>query len=368
MKKINWEKVNKFIRNKNFIISVCVFGLTMASVGFSYASFFSVKTNTTNQSITTGTLNVSYGSNSSSIQKTNMTSMSDEMGLAQTEASVIYIQNTGSLDSTYVMNIGYDMTNFKARTGYKDTDVLTPIDYIMVAVYEYNGAGKEDTLIVEPISIAELPIVKYDESDPRNNRYSILFNTLGGTSSSNSTKTYKIKTWLSDKAIPAASYTYFYVNTEIVAEVQNAKMAYTLRIFSYSPLSGITLQNGSKKATMVNNFFVLDNIYPGTYNIEIVFNKNKYKGNITIEEGTGNSLTSYGTSFSGSNIYSIANTYKTTVAKIIEYNNLDTYSSAATISSGKLMSTYKITGGLEKIISLKLTNIDVDKKTFTLSM
>ena len=33
---------------------------------------------------------------------------------------------------------------------------------------------KEDTLIVEPISIAELPIVKYDESDPRNNRYSIL--------------------------------------------------------------------------------------------------------------------------------------------------------------------------------------------------
>lgn len=45
------------------------FGLTMASVGFSYASFFSVKTNTTNQSIKTGTLNVSYGSNSSSIQK-----------------------------------------------------------------------------------------------------------------------------------------------------------------------------------------------------------------------------------------------------------------------------------------------------------
>ena len=97
---------------------------------------------------------------------------------------------------------------------------------------------------------------------------------LGGTSSSNSTKTYKIKTWLSDKAIPAASYTYFYVNTEIVAEVQNAKMAYTLRILSPSPLSGITLQNGSKKATTINNFFVLDNIYPGTYNIEIVFNYN----------------------------------------------------------------------------------------------
>ena len=38
---------------------------------------------------------------------------------------------------------------------------------------------------------------------------------------------------------------------------------------------------------MVNNFFVLDNIYPGTYNIEIVFNKNKYKGNITMSIESG---------------------------------------------------------------------------------
>ena len=94
----------------------------MASIGFSYASFFSVKTNSTNQSITTGTLQVSYGSNSSSIQRTGMGSMSDEMGLAQSEASVIYVQNTGTLNSTYVMNIGYDMANFKAITSYKTTD------------------------------------------------------------------------------------------------------------------------------------------------------------------------------------------------------------------------------------------------------
>ena len=141
MKKINWEKVNKFIKNKNFIIALCVFGLTMASIGFSYASFFSVKTNSTNQSITTGTLQVSYGSNSSSIQRTGMGSMSDEMGLAQSEASVIYVQNTGTLNSTYVMNIGYDMTNFKSRSNYKDTDKLTPLDYVMIAVYKYNGVG-----------------------------------------------------------------------------------------------------------------------------------------------------------------------------------------------------------------------------------
>ena len=43
MKKINWKKVNNFVKNKNFTIAICVFGLTMASIGVSYASFFSVK-------------------------------------------------------------------------------------------------------------------------------------------------------------------------------------------------------------------------------------------------------------------------------------------------------------------------------------
>lgn len=375
MKKINWEKVNKFIRNRNFIIAVCVFGLTMASIGFSYASFFSVKTNTTNQSITTGTLEVSYGSNSSSIQKTNMTSMSDEMGLAQTEASVIYIQNTGSLDSTYVMNIGYDMTNFKARTGYKDTDALTPIDYIMVAVYEYNGAGKEDTLIVEPISIAELPIVKYDESDPRNNRYSILFDTLGGTSSSNSTKTYKIKTWLSDKAIPAASYTYFYVNTEIVAEVQNAKMAYTLNgtlTDGTNPVGDakIIFHNGSITTTSSSDGkFTLENLYPGIYNIEIVANDVTYEGNITIVEGTEKSVKGFGIAAVGGmtptpSIYSWADSLGTTVGKIIRNQKIDSYSDEVSIRSAFSVNGYKITGAENENLTITLRLVTNSKDFF----
>ena len=374
MRKINWEKINKFIKNRNFIIAVCVFGLTMASIGFSYASFFSVKTNTKNQSITTGTLQVSYGSSSSSIQKTGMSSMSDEMGMAQTDASVIYIQNTGSLDSTYVMNIGYDMTSFKARTGYKDTDTLTPIDYIMVAVYEYNGAGSDDTLVSGPFSIADLPIYSYDTTDTRNNRYSILFNTLGSTSSSNSTKTYKIKTWLSDKAIPAASYTYFYVNTQIVAEVSNAKMAYTLNgtlTDGTNNLSGavISFQNGSLKSTTTSSgAFSLANIYPGVYNVDITYNNVTYSGNLTIEEGTSNSLISLGTTFSGTNIYTVASTYKTTLSKILTKNNIDSYSSEAVINGGNLFPTYKLTGGATATISGIKIALNTTNNTYTMSM
>lgn len=375
MKKINWEKVNKFVKNKNFIIAVCVFCLTVASIGFSYASFFSVKTNTTNQSITTGTLKVSYGSETSAIQRNNsLTPMSDAEGMNQNDVSVIYIQNTGTLDSTYVMNIGYDMENFTSRTGYKDTDMLTPLDYVRFAVYEYNGAGTADTLVAGPLSVTDLPIYKIDNSDSRNNRYAILFDTLGSTSSSNSTKTYRIKMWLSDKAIAAASYSYFYVNAEIVAEVENAKMNYTLNgsiTNGTNNLSGavVNLQNGSVTSTTTTaGAFSLAGIYPGTYNLDITYNNEVYSGNLTIEEGTSNSLTSLGNTFSGSNIYTVANNYGTTISKIIKKNNIDTYSSAATISSGDLYPTYKfVGGGTTNITGVKIV-LDTTNKTFTMSL
>ena len=375
MKKINWDKVNNFVKNKNFIIAVCVFCLTMASIGFSYASFFSVKTNTTNQSIKTGTLQVSYGNETAAIQRNNsLTPMSDQEGMNQNDVSVIYIQNTGTLNSTYVMNIGYDMENFKSRTGYKDTDMLTPLDYVRFAVYEYNGAGSEDTLIAGPFSVTDLPVYTLDTSDSRNNRYAILFDTLGSTSSSNSTKTYRIKLWLSDKAIAAASYSYFYVNMEIVAEVVNAKMNYTLNGYvnnGSSNLSGavVSLQNGSLTSTTTSTgAFTLSGVYPGTYNLDITYNNEVYSGNLTVEEGTSNSLTSLGTTFSGSNIYTVAKNYGTTISKIIEKNNINTYSSAAIISSGNLYPTYKFVGGGTTNVSNMKIILDTTNKTFTMSM
>ena len=375
MKKINWEKVNKFVKNKNFIIATCVFCLTIASIGFSYASFFSVKTNTTNQSITTGTLKVSYGSETSAIQRNNsLTPMSDKEGMNQNDVSVIYIQNTGTLDSTYVMNIGYDMENFTSRTGYKDTDMLTPLDYVRFAVYEYHGAGTADTLVAGPLSVTDLPIYKIDNSDSRNNRYSILFDTLGSTSSSNSTKTYRIKLWLSDKAISAASYSYFYVNAEIVAEVVNAKMNYTLNgtiTDGTNNLSGavVSLQNGSVTSTTSSSgAFSLAGVYPGVYNLDITYNNVVYSGNLTVEEKASNSLKSLGSTFNGSNIYTVANSYGTTISKIIKKNNIDTYSSAASISSGNLYPTYKFVGGGTTSISGMKIVLDTTNKTFTMSL
>ena len=378
-KKIDFEKLTKFIKSRNFFIAVCVFVLTISTIGFSYASFFTVKTNTNNQTVTTGTLSVSYGGESSAIQRNNMTSMSDEAGLSQTEASIIYIQNTGTLDSTFTLNVGYDMENFLLRSGYSESDMLTPLDYIKIAVYEYNGINDE-MLIVGPVTIADLPIYSVNSGDYRYNRYSILFDTVGSTTSGNATKTYKVKMWLSDKAIPAASYSYFYVDTQIVAEVENAKMNYnftgTLSDTAGSLLSGatISLQNGSQVVTTGGDgSFTLNNIYPGTYNVDITYNNVVYSGNLTVEEGTSNNLENLGTSFTAgdsTNIYGVADTYKTTLSKILNINNFNTYSSAATFTSGStysLQPTYKFIGGADANVTGLKISLDTTNHNYTMS-
>ena len=379
-KKINFEKLTKFIKSRNFFIAACVFVLTISVIGFSYASFFTVKTNTNNQTVTTGTLAVSYGGQSSAIQKNSMTSISDEAGLAQGEASVIYIQNTGSLDSTFTLNVGYDMENFLGRSGYSDTDMLTPLDYIKIAVYEYNGINDE-TLIVGPITIADLPIYSVNSSDSRYNRYAILFDSVGSTTSGNATKTYRVKMWLSDKAIPAASYSYFYVDTQIVAEVENAKMSYNLtgilRDTNGSVLNGatISLQNNSLVTTTDSTgAFTLNGIYPGVYNLDITYNNVTYSGNLTVEEGTNNSLTSLGSSFNGSastSIYSVADTYKTTLSKIINRNNINTYANAFSFADGtvyNLAPTYKFIGGASADVSGLSIVLDTTNNHFTMAL
>lgn len=377
-KKIDFDKITKFVKKKNFLIACCVLVLTIGTLGYSYGAFFSVKTNSANQTITTGTLNVSYTNASTSMDKGQMQSMSDEMGLNETDNSLIYIQNTGSLDSTFTLTVGYDMENFTSRSGYQETDELTPLDYVMVAVYEHSGGS--DTLVVEPTAVAELPIYEVNSSDSRYNRYAILFDTVGSTSSGNATKTYKVKMWLSDKAIPAASYTYFYLNAEIIAEVENAKMAYnfsgTVTDNTGAALNGavVSIQNGSVTSqTDASGNYTLNGIYPGTYNLDITYNGITYSGNLTVVEGTSNSLVSNGTTFNGSDsdIFSVANTYKTTIDKIISLNDIDTYSTEVSFASGttyNLAPTYTFTGGGTEAVSGLNISIDTTAQTYSLTL
>ncbi len=67
-------------------------------------------------------------------------------------------------------------------------------------------------------------------------------------------------------------------------------------------------------------------------------------------------------------IYILLQIVMETISKIIKKNNIDTYSSAASISSGNLYPTYKFVGGGTTSISGMKIVLDTTNKTFTMSL
>ena len=355
--------LKKFFRNKNVVMIFCVLGLTVLTLSFSYAAFFTVKTNKNNQTITVGDLSVIYGGMSSRMVKNmagalnivEMLPMSDADGMAQSQTNVIYIQNEGTLDASYVLTIGYDLENYLNRNDYNDNDVLTPIDYIKFAIYEYNGEAGS-TLVAGPLSITDLPVYKVDTTDSRNNRYTMLFDSLGVTS--NVSKTYQIKLWLSDKAPSSVSNSYFYINSEVSVGAKGAEMAYNINGIlqdSYGELirnAEISIQNNSIVTNSdENGNFSIKSLLPGTYNVDIKYNDKYYEGNITVREGNDVLLSDVGSSFVANDnlkLPDVAYTYGTTIDKLIRLNNIKSNANVFTFENGEsynLMPSYILTGG-----------------------
>ena len=136
----------------------------------------------------------------------------------------------------------------------------------------------------------------------------------------------------------------------------------------------ISLQNGSLKSTTTSSgTYSLNGIYPGVYNLDITYNGKTYNGNLTVEEGSSNSLTSLGSSFTGSttSIFTQAKNYGTTLANIINKNNITTYSSAVTFNSGTtyyLKPTYKLVGGMDSNINNLNISLNTGTEMFTLTL
>ncbi len=374
------------IKNEKLLIAVCVLALTSLTIGASYAAFFTVKTNSSNQTITTGTLDVSYGYNDAkniAITKTNMVPMSNEEGMNQNDNSVIFIQNKGTLPANYTLTVGYDMDNFLKRANPQESDRLTPLEYIMIAVYESHGI-EGSTLVCGPLSLADLTVhevpsgTETSVKDYRYNRYSLLFDKLGAIE--DATKTYLIKMWLSDKANDFASNSYFYVNSEIIAEAQNTKSEYNINgVLLNNENIGIanaeiSVQNGSlKTVTDEAGNFTLNSVLPGTYNIDITTSNKVYDATLTVREGTEISLLPGTQSFKGNGTMDLTEAgylYGTTINKLKKINNIDATSSTYVLNSNNeywVAPNYILTGGLDKEINSLTINIIDDSVSMNLN-
>ena len=339
------EGFKKLYANKNLFIAVCVGILTISVIGVSYSAFFTVQTNTVNQEVTTGTLNVLYSDSyieaNKSFDTNDLQPMSDSDALNNSEARIIHIENKGTL------TIGYDLDAYKN----KDSE-LTPIDFVRFAVYEIDTTNENrKTLISGPQNITDLPIYYLDEKDNTKNRYTVLVDTIEAEGT-DSIKNYQVKIWLSDKATPAASHTYFYINSEIVATVEGAKQSYDL-----SGISSGKLDLSSKNET---GNFNISKLPSGTYNVEIKTSDKTYAGNLTIREGESLSVASMASTFStetNHDIYDYAYINGTTISKIIAKNNLEGITNNLDLSSAtySLASTYLIVSNTNEITDLNIS-------------
>lgn len=197
------------IKKQSTIIAIAVICLTVATIGVSYALFFQVETNSENQVVTAGTLNVEYGSASKAITAKELIPMSDEEALAsETMTGTIYIENTGTLPSYYELKIGNDMISFTNRDNPSSSDKIVNHDYLKVAAY-LNG-----TMIVEPTVLSALEKASDDES-----MYSLFKNILFTRGTGESTATVVIKLWISENAPEEIIGDYVYMKMDVTGEV-----------------------------------------------------------------------------------------------------------------------------------------------------
>lgn len=365
-------KLLKIGQNPKVMLVIGVFVLSMITIGVSYSAFFSIKSNTSNQTYTTGNLEVTYTSitqdSKDYITSNNMHIMNDKEGLEQNDSNYIYVRNTGSLSTTYSLNVGYDIENYNKRTLKDPQDILTPLEYIKIAVFRYDGPEK-NTLILGPVTLADLPVYSIDKDDYNKNRYLLLFSDL--PAGENATKTYVVKTWLSNDASIFAANSYFYVNSRIVAEVSETKVAYTFKGIlknGAGPLNGATIsvQNSITATTDANGNFTLANLLPGSYELDIKYNDKVYNTSIKIRKGdTYKVIKDANSSFEGTGerLQNKAYTLGTTINKLKQINNIKETSITFTFGKSTYQApvVYIIDGTLENqgnlVISVDDTNI-----------
>jgi len=122
-------KVKDIIKKQTTIIAIAVVLVAITVIGVSYAIFFDVKKNTTNQVITAGTLQLTIAD----IKALQVSEPVEQaVGLASTPVSYT-VKNTGNLPASYHIYIYADNTNtmelskIKISTDGKTAKALTSI-------------------------------------------------------------------------------------------------------------------------------------------------------------------------------------------------------------------------------------------------
>ena len=184
--------------SKQVLLSVLgVAILVVAVVGVSFAAFSYSKTGEKVNTITTGTITMSYSETTNGINLTNALPMSDGVGKALSEEEQ-YFDFTVSANITGTTTINYAITASKeAESTLPDT---------AVKVYLTDMDGTADTQILAPTKVSGLtPTTGSESSGTPSGQFILHTGTFDATSSHD----YRLRMWVADDyQVTGASATY----------------------------------------------------------------------------------------------------------------------------------------------------------------
>ena len=173
--------------SKQVLLSVLgVAILVVAVVGVSFAAFSYSKTGAKVNTITTGTITMSYSETTNGINLVDALPMKDEIGKALSDENQ-YFDFTVSADVTGTTTIDY------AITASKEEDSTIPDTG--VKVYLSNMDEGADTEILAPTKVSELTATAGGEASGAPEGH---FKLKTGTISSTGSHAYRLRMWVAD--------------------------------------------------------------------------------------------------------------------------------------------------------------------------
>ena len=172
--------------SKQVLLSVLgVAILVVAVVGVSFAAFSYSKTGEQVNTITTGTITMSYSEDTNGINLIDALPMTDEQGKALAGENNVFEFTVGAT-ITGTTTINY------AVTATKEAD--STLDDTAVKVYLTDITSGGDTEVLEPTKVSTLQKTTSDVSGAPNGQYKL----TSGTFNTTTTKKYRLRMWVAD--------------------------------------------------------------------------------------------------------------------------------------------------------------------------
>ena len=206
---VNDMDYNKSIKKHSVFIAIAVILCVFLLAGTSYALFFQVNTNSENQVIKTGNLEIS-GSNKNKITVKNLEPISDEDALLNDNLSFrVTITNTGNLPANYQLKISKDIDKLKSEKG--NNAEFVNLDYVRIAAY----VGEEQVIAPKALSS-----VTADE----NGSFNLYTGTLGVEGKDNGAvaANVTIKVWMASDTPETEIDKFLYLKLDVESIVDEA--------------------------------------------------------------------------------------------------------------------------------------------------